>query len=38
MMTNRKNGILYVGVTTDLKKRGYEHRTGVIPGSPSDMA
>jgi len=32
MMTNRKNGILYVGATTDLTKRGYEHRTGIIPG------
>jgi putative endonuclease len=32
MMTNRRNGILYVGVTSDLPKRTYEHRTGLIAG------
>jgi putative endonuclease len=31
-MTNRRNGILYVGVTTDLPKRTYQHREGLIPG------
>jgi putative endonuclease len=32
MMTNRKNGILYTGVTTDLQRRGFEHRSAMIAG------
>jgi putative endonuclease len=32
MMTNRPNGILYLGVTADIARRAYEHRTGVYPG------
>ena len=31
-MTNRPNGILYVGVTTNLARRIWEHREGVVPG------
>ena len=31
-MTNGRNGILYVGVTTDLPARAYQHREGVIAG------
>jgi putative endonuclease len=31
-MTNGRNGILYVGVTTDLPVRAYQHREGVIAG------
>jgi putative endonuclease len=29
IMTNRPNGILYVGTTTDLARRAWEHRTEV---------
>ena len=32
MMTNRPNGILYVGSTSDLVRRVWEHREGVIAG------
>jgi putative endonuclease len=32
IMTNKRNGILYVGVTNDLTRRAYEHREGLIEG------
>ncbi len=32
MMSNKRGGILYVGVTSDLVKRVYEHRSGVVAG------
>jgi putative endonuclease len=31
-MTNRRNGILYAGVTSDLPRRSFEHREGVVAG------
>ncbi len=31
-MTNRRNGILYVGVTSNLPRRVFEHREGLIEG------
>jgi putative endonuclease len=32
ILASRMHGTLYVGVTPNLPKRVYEHRTGVIPG------
>lgn len=32
IMTNRPNGTLYVGVTSDLHRRAWEHRSDAIPG------
>jgi putative endonuclease len=32
VMTNRRNGILYVGVTSNLPRRAFEHRQGLIGG------
>jgi putative endonuclease len=31
-MTNRRNGVLYVGVTSNLPQRAFQHRDGVIKG------
>lgn len=32
MMANRKQGTLYTGVTSNLLKRAWQHREGLIPG------
>ena len=32
IMTNRRNGTLYVGVASDLPRRAYQHREGLIDG------
>ena len=32
IVTNRPNGTLYVGVTSDLPRRIWEHREGIIDG------
>jgi putative endonuclease len=32
LMTNKRNGILYAGVTSNMPKRAYEHREGLIDG------
>lgn len=32
IMTNRKNGTLYVGVTSNLLKRVWEHKNHVVQG------
>jgi putative endonuclease len=32
IMTNKPNGTLYVGVTSDLARRAWEHREGLADG------
>ena len=32
IMASRRNGTLYVGVTSDLAKRAWQHKNGDIPG------
>ena len=32
IITNKRNSVLYTGVTNDLKKRVYEHKTKLIDG------
>jgi putative endonuclease len=32
IMTNRPNGVLYTGVTSDIGRRAYEYREGLAPG------
>ena len=32
IMTSGRNGTLYIGATSDLAKRAWEHRNGVVAG------
>ena len=36
MMASQRNGTLYVGVTSNLPKRVWEHREGVVAGLTSE--
>jgi GIY-YIG catalytic domain len=31
-VTNRRNGVLYTGVTSNLPRRAFEHREGLVEG------
>lgn len=32
IMANKRNGTIYVGVTSDLAKRAWQHREGIVEG------
>ena len=32
IVTNKRNGTLYVGVTADIARRAWEHREGIVEG------
>jgi putative endonuclease len=32
IVANKRNGTLYTGVTSDLRRRAFEHRNGLIKG------
>lgn len=36
ILANRKYGTLYIGVTSNLVKRIYEHKNSVVPGFTND--
>jgi putative endonuclease len=36
IMASQRNGTLYTGVTSNLARRAYEHREGLIKGFTSD--
>ena len=38
IVTNRRNSTLYVGVTSNLPARIWQHKTGAVEGFTSNMA
>ncbi|MGX1495714.1 putative GIY-YIG superfamily endonuclease [Labrenzia sp. MBR-25] len=38
ILASNRNGTLYIGVTTNLPRRLYEHRNGLIEGFRKRMA
>jgi predicted GIY-YIG superfamily endonuclease len=35
IVANKRNGTLYIGVTSNLSRRAHEHRTGLVTGFTS---
>jgi putative endonuclease len=38
IMASQRNGTLYIGVTSDLVKRTWEHKQGIVKGFSQDHA
>ncbi|WP_375458252.1 GIY-YIG nuclease family protein [uncultured Enterovirga sp.] len=38
ILASKRNGTLYIGMTDDIGRRVYQHRTGEIPASPAGTA
>ncbi len=36
ILASQRNGTLYTGMTDDLVRRAWQHRTGAVPGFTSD--
>jgi len=32
MLTNKSNGVLYTGISSDLERRVFEHKQGIVEG------
>jgi len=36
IVASRRNGTIYIGVTSDLPVRNYQHKIGAVRGLPAD--